>query len=261
MMVGDTQTGTRRVVRIYNDDESELLASFMAVNTERPERAERTTFTFIDMEEGYPQVIRSWFYPGRKSGLEFIYPKEQALEIVQHARETVLASEADLAALDEERGIEITADLSDLEGIEIEAIEPGEARTTSAAATQDDSQSPETIVGIETQQEASAVNSRSPEPSLSDDSVSIQEDLGTANESSSNAQIAQNEQPSNLKDDTAVLREKPSEQAQEAQSESDDTLDAQNEGLPATAGALPLLGLFGALSVGLGLGVRIFSIR
>jgi len=35
--------------------------------------------------------IKEWFYPGRKTGLEFVYAKKQALEIARHAKKPALA--------------------------------------------------------------------------------------------------------------------------------------------------------------------------
>ena len=70
---------TRNVVQVLNDDETKMLTMFMAVSDERLEPADKTVFSFIETEPGYPLPIKEWFYPGRLNGLEFIYPKEQAL--------------------------------------------------------------------------------------------------------------------------------------------------------------------------------------
>jgi hypothetical protein len=254
MMVGDAQTGTRRHVRIYNSDESELLTSFLAINEERRDPAEKTTFTFIEMDEGQPQVVRSWFYPGRTIGLEFVYPKEQALEIARHARETVLASDVNLAALDEERGIEVNPDLSDLESVEVVSIDPDKASreiSTTAAVVEDktittDSSipplvQPEEAAVVEEKSDATVTLNEPVQPPLTDEEL----------------QIAQNQESQDLKADSEVVREKTSEPSSEVQS----SADSESDALPATGGALPLLGLVGGLSLGLGLGARLFTIR
>jgi hypothetical protein len=75
----------RNVVQVFTDDEKQMLAQFLAINSERLEPVNHTTFTFIETQPGYPKPIREWFYPGRNIGLEFIYPKEQAAEIARHS--------------------------------------------------------------------------------------------------------------------------------------------------------------------------------
>jgi len=83
----------RNVVQVFTDDEKNMLAQFLAINSERLEPVNKTTFTFIETQPGYPKPIREWFYPGRNIGLEFVYPKEQALEIAKHATQPVLTTE------------------------------------------------------------------------------------------------------------------------------------------------------------------------
>jgi hypothetical protein len=110
----------RHVVQIYNDSQSKLLTTFMAVSDERLEPANNTTFTFIETQPGYPLPIKEWFYPGRLHGYEFIYPKHQAQAIAEHAREPILSASA--------------SDLHHLAAISVEAVSPVTA-TGPAVAT------------------------------------------------------------------------------------------------------------------------------
>jgi hypothetical protein len=86
MAVGDAHTGMRNVVRIYREDESELVTQFLAINKEQLEPVERTTLNFMETAAGYPQPVESWFYPGRRIGLEFVYSKDQMADIALHMR-------------------------------------------------------------------------------------------------------------------------------------------------------------------------------
>ncbi len=76
----------RHVVQVYNDDESKLLTMFMAISDERMEPADKTQFTFMETEPGYPVPVKEWFYPGRLNGLEFIYPEDQMAKIATHLK-------------------------------------------------------------------------------------------------------------------------------------------------------------------------------
>jgi hypothetical protein len=86
MSVGDAHTGMRNVVRIYRGDESELVTQFLAINKEQLEPVDTTTLNFMETAAGYPQPVESWFYPGRRIGLEFVYPKDQMADIALHMR-------------------------------------------------------------------------------------------------------------------------------------------------------------------------------
>jgi hypothetical protein len=68
---------TRNVVQIFNEDQSRMLAMFIAIRDERMEPTDDTHFTFMESAPGFPLPIKEWFYPGRLSGLEFLYSKDQ----------------------------------------------------------------------------------------------------------------------------------------------------------------------------------------
>jgi hypothetical protein len=61
-----------------------MLTMFIAISAQRMEPTDETVFTFIETAPQYPLPIKEWFYPGRLTGLEFVYPKEQREEIARH---------------------------------------------------------------------------------------------------------------------------------------------------------------------------------
>jgi len=80
----DSNSGTRNVVQVFNEDQSKLLAMFMAISDYRLEPTDQTVLTFMETDPGYAKPVQSWFYPGRLDGLEFIYSKSQKAEIAMH---------------------------------------------------------------------------------------------------------------------------------------------------------------------------------
>jgi hypothetical protein len=122
----------RNVVQIYTADRTELVAEFMAVSVERQEPVDETLFTFIETDLSAPLPMKQWFYPGRRHGLEFVYPKEQALEIARHAQGPVLSADA--------------GDLRDLSNILVETIAPSKTevpvQTVAASANNGPSEPP-----------------------------------------------------------------------------------------------------------------------
>ena len=219
---------TRNVVQIYNEDQTKMLTMFMGISSERSEAADHTVFSFIETEPGNPLPIKEWFYPGRTLGLEFVYPKDQALKIAGHAREPVLATDS--------------VNLHDLSSITVEAIEPLRDRDSSVAQTA-------TVTRTETTQsveETPIVEPAREEPAAveQEQAVVIEEEQPAVQEQE--VQIAQNQQP------------EPIQQPEPAPAVSDEDDSRQ---LPRTAGELPLVALIGALCVGAGLVLRVLSTR
>ena len=62
----------RNIVQIFNEDESHLYATILAIPNRRLRSTDETVMTFAERAAGEPQAIRAWFYPGSTSGEEFV---------------------------------------------------------------------------------------------------------------------------------------------------------------------------------------------
>jgi hypothetical protein len=82
----------RTVVQVFNKDRTHLISMFMAIPAIRPEPTDHTVFEFMEVPAGYPVPIRAWFYPGRKTGLEFMYPKEEREKFASYTAKPVKTS-------------------------------------------------------------------------------------------------------------------------------------------------------------------------
>jgi hypothetical protein len=82
------------VIELLNQDESQILTSFVAVadHRQRPDYDTVVTF-FPGITEG-PRPIQTWFYVGDMNGYEFVYPKARAKEIAKHTDDHVMAAES-----------------------------------------------------------------------------------------------------------------------------------------------------------------------
>jgi len=67
----------RHVVQVFNENQDHLISEFIAVSAERRDPVDTTTFQFMETPAGHPVPVQTWFYPGRRIGLEFLYPKDQ----------------------------------------------------------------------------------------------------------------------------------------------------------------------------------------
>lgn len=103
--------GNRHIVRVMSEDRNRLHATLMAIpfySNDRPSdepqvRFMETPATGTSAAAG-TNAIKVWFYPGRATGHEFIYPRSQATRIAQRTGESVLTTRS---------GTEITETVAD----------------------------------------------------------------------------------------------------------------------------------------------------
>lgn len=88
----------RHIVQIFNQAEDHVYTTILAIPDYRMRATGKTVMTFKERAEGQPEAIRSWFYPGREWGDQFVYPKSRAVELAKVVKEPVLATPIELPA-------------------------------------------------------------------------------------------------------------------------------------------------------------------
>jgi hypothetical protein len=86
----------RHIVQIFNQDETMIYATILAIPNYRLRVTDKTVLTFRETPPGQPDVLRAWFYPGKNFGDEFVYPKERAIELAKVTRFPVLYTPAEI---------------------------------------------------------------------------------------------------------------------------------------------------------------------
>lgn len=211
---------TRNVVQIYDEDQKHMLTMFMAIADERTEPTDRTVFSFIETEPGFPLPVKEWFYPGRLNGLEFIYPKKQAREIAAHAEEPILAADS--------------TNLHDLKSIEVEAIGPVGIRTAK----------------IESEAKTAKVTTI--------DNTAVVEEKSTIAENTTPTEP--DTQQSNVEQETPQQSSVQTEtEVQQQEKPADNVAQNEPGELPRTAGELPLIALIGWVCLGAAIARRVLS--
>lgn len=87
----------RHIVQIFNKDETMIYATILAIPNYRLKATDKTVITFRERPAGQPEALRAWFYPGRNSGEEFVYPKAKAIELAKATNTPVLFTPAEIA--------------------------------------------------------------------------------------------------------------------------------------------------------------------
>jgi hypothetical protein len=88
----------RHIVQIFNQDETQVLTTILAIPNYRLKTTDKTVITFRERPAGEPEALRAWFYPGHEWGEEFVYAKSRAIELAKETNTPVLATRIELAA-------------------------------------------------------------------------------------------------------------------------------------------------------------------
>lgn len=91
-VLADISIANRNIVHIFNSDRSTLYATVSTITADRAQPSDRTAITFAERQSTQPSAIVTWFYPGRQSGHEFVYPKSEQQELAQGKHVTVVAT-------------------------------------------------------------------------------------------------------------------------------------------------------------------------
>jgi hypothetical protein len=86
----------RNIVQIFNQDESKIYATVLAISDYRVNRTGDTVVTFEERATGTPAAIKEWFHPNSQFGHEFVYPKARAVELAKLTQEPVPALTTEL---------------------------------------------------------------------------------------------------------------------------------------------------------------------
>jgi hypothetical protein len=89
--LADTESDLH-LVQIFSSDGTVLYGTVQAIATERQKPTDDTAVALVEQGSGKPDALLKWFYPGRLTGSEFMYPGHQEHEIAQDAQHTILAN-------------------------------------------------------------------------------------------------------------------------------------------------------------------------
>jgi hypothetical protein len=79
----------RYIGRIWNKDETELVATLLAIPDNRLTPSDKPIITSTERAKNAPLAIRAWFYPGDDYGFAFVYPKSKATELAAANHQSV----------------------------------------------------------------------------------------------------------------------------------------------------------------------------
>ena len=82
----------QNIVQIFNADGTKLDATVETNPTIRHNATSNTAITLAEQKPGSPDSLLKWFYPGRLTGRQFVYPTQEDQQLAQDQHVTVTAT-------------------------------------------------------------------------------------------------------------------------------------------------------------------------
>jgi len=101
--LADTQE-SRRVIKVQSEDGKKQIAMLLSIPNQLRDIPKDPVVMFNETAQGQPEAVRSWNYPGERTGYEFIYPHKQALVIAHATHQPVLSKDGDKVYRVDENG-------------------------------------------------------------------------------------------------------------------------------------------------------------
>lgn len=90
-------SSNRHIVQIFNEDETHVYTTILAIPNYRLQTTGKTVITFHERPTGDPEALKAWFYPGQDWGEEFVYERSEAIQLAKEVNEPVLSTPVALA--------------------------------------------------------------------------------------------------------------------------------------------------------------------
>lgn len=84
-------SSNRHIVQVLNEDGSEMETTLMAIPARRVEPSDEPEVRFMETSASSPAAISTWWYPGRTTGHEFVWPRDRAVELASASKGRVLS--------------------------------------------------------------------------------------------------------------------------------------------------------------------------
>jgi len=104
--LADDQT-TRKVIQVLSADGTKPYAMLLTINDERRDPPKDAEVAFLETASRTPSAVKAWWYPGERTGYEFIYPRAQARELARATGASVLTTKTDTTKTEETRSGEL----------------------------------------------------------------------------------------------------------------------------------------------------------
>ncbi len=90
-VLADSQ-GNQQIVQVFSADRKTIYATEQTVPAERLHATSRVELKFAERPHQLPEALLKWYFPGRLTGQEFLYPQKAEKVLMRDARQDVMAA-------------------------------------------------------------------------------------------------------------------------------------------------------------------------
>jgi hypothetical protein len=230
----------RHIVQIYNQDETKLITTILAVPNYQLTPSGETIITYAKAPANQPVALEAWFYPGDNFGQQFLYPESMASELTTLNTIKVPSTGSEQA---------YPSSTSDTTSASASSSTSTTTPSTSAAASSSSAPSttaPATSDSMTSTNTTTTATATTTTPATSPDNMSSTkrtDDTTPANRMNSTTPATSTE-TSNMNRPTETPA--PNQYSSQNKTQSD---MSSSQNLPQTASHLPLAGLIGFLAI------------
>jgi len=95
---------SRRVIKVQSEDGKKQIAMLLTVPNQLRDIPKDPVVLFTETAVGQPEAVRTFNYPGERTGYEFVYSKSEAMIIAHRTHQPVLARSGDKIERIDENG-------------------------------------------------------------------------------------------------------------------------------------------------------------
>ncbi len=87
--------GSRKVINVLSGDGRRSLAMLHSIPNQATKPPKDAEIRFMETDAQVPPPIKTWWYAGKAIGYEFIYPREQAVQLAKSTKDPILTTAKD----------------------------------------------------------------------------------------------------------------------------------------------------------------------
>lgn len=229
----------RHIVQIYNQDETKLITTILAIPNYQLTPSGETIVTYAKSPSNQPVAIEAWFYPGDNFGQQFAYPEKMAGELSTLNTIKVPSTGSEQA---------YPSSTSD-------TTSSTTSTTTPATSTTDQSMTSSSTTATSTTAPSSTTTQATTTPATSESMTSSTTTTTPATSSETMTKRTDDTPPNRMSNSASTTPDTTASAQNNSQtagmnSQYDNTQSsARSQNLPQTASNLPLAGLIGFLAI------------
>ena len=95
---------SRQVVKVQSEDGKQQFAMLISIPNQMSRPAKDPVVLFTETSAGEPDAVKAFVYPGESIGYEFIYPRDEAIQIAKRHHTSVLSKSGEKIERVDENG-------------------------------------------------------------------------------------------------------------------------------------------------------------